>query len=89
MEYGDHHEFTRAELQDIKKKFDSITATEKLIITTEKDAARLSTYTLDESISNNLYVLPIEVEFLQDQQETFNNYITDYVNKNSRNRIIH
>lgn len=89
MEYGDHHDFTRAELRDIKKTFDSITASEKIIITTEKDAARLSAYPIDESISNNLYVLPIEVEFLQNQQETFNNYITDYVSKNSRNRIVH
>ena len=89
MEYGDHHDFTRAELRDIKKTFESITAAEKIIITTEKDAARLSSYTLDEEVSTHIYTLPIEVEFLQGQQETFNNYITDYVSKNSRNRIIH
>ena len=89
MEYGDHHDFTRAELRDIKKRFEAIDTADKIIVTTEKDAARLSAYPLDESISNNLYVLPIEVEFLQDQQEAFNNYIIDYVSKNSRNRIIH
>ena len=89
MEYGDHHDFTRSELRDIKKKFESITATEKIIITTEKDAARLSSYTLDEEVSSHLHILPIEVKFLQGQQEIFNNYITDYVSKNSRNRIIH
>ena len=89
MEYGDHHDFSRAELKDIQKRFESIQATDKLIITTEKDAARLSSYDLDESITNNLYILPIEVVFLQGQQELFNNYITDYVSKNSRNRIVH
>ena len=89
MEYGDHHDFNRTELKDIQKRFESIRASEKLIITTEKDAARLSAYELEESITNNLYILPIEVEFLQGQQEQFNNYITDYVSKNSRNRIVH
>ena len=89
MEYGDHHDFSRTELKEIKKKFEAIDAENKIIITTEKDAARLSTYELDESIANNLYILPIEVEFLQGQQEQFNNYITDYVNKNSRNRVVH
>ncbi len=89
MEYGDHHNFSRAELHEISKTYAAIEAVDKIIITTEKDAARLSAYPLDEVIANNLYVLPIEVEFLQDQQQSFNNYITDYVSKNSRNRIVH
>lgn len=89
LEYGDHHNFTHSELQTIGKTYASIKATDKLIITTEKDAARLSTYALDETIANDLYVLPIEVKVLQDLQESFNSYITDYVSKNSRNRIVH
>ena len=89
MEYNDHHDFTHTDLQDICKTYASINADDKLIITTEKDAARLSDHVLDESIENNLYILPIEVEFLQDQQQIFNDYITDYVSKNSRNRIVH
>ena len=89
MEYGDHHSFSQSELKAISNTFASIEAESKLIITTEKDAARLSTYSLDKTITNNLYILPIKVEFLQDQQESFDNYITDYVSKNSRNRIVH
>ena len=89
MEYNDHHDFTHTDLQDICKTYASINADDKLIITTEKDAARLSDHVLDESIENDLYILPIEVEFLQDQQQIFNDYITDYVSKNSRNRIVH
>jgi len=89
MEYGDHHNFTHAELQAMCKTYAAIDATDKLIITTEKDAARLSAYTLDDTITKNLYILPIKVEFLQEQQQSFDNYITDYVSKNSRNRILH
>lgn len=89
MEYGDHHDFTLTELQDISKRFESIRATNKLIITTEKDAARLSQYDLPDNITENLYVLPIKVKFLQEGENSFNKYITDYVSKNSRNFIVH
>ena len=89
LEYGDHHNFTRAELKHIELTYDAIDAADKLIITTEKDAARLCGYTLTDTLVHNTYVLPIEVEFLQEQQENFNHYIIDYVSKNSRNRIVH
>ena len=89
MEYADHHNFTAAELRAIGKTYSRIESTDKLIVTTEKDAARLRDLPLDEVISNNLYVLPIEVQFLQDQQNLFDNHIIDYVSKNSRDRIVH
>jgi tetraacyldisaccharide 4'-kinase len=89
MEYGDHHDFTSAELKDISETYAAIGTAEKLIITTEKDAARLRDLPLDEAVASNLHILPIEVEFLQEQQESFNNYIIDYVSKNSRNRSVH
>ena len=89
MEYADHHNFTSSELRDISKTYAAIGAEDKLIVTTEKDAARLRSCSLDEDVADNLYILPIEVEFLQGQQEKFNHYIIDYVSKNSRNRIVH
>lgn len=89
LEFGDHHDFKRKELKTIKAQFETIDCKDKLIITTEKDAARLTSYKIDEAIAKVLYLLPINVVFLQNQGETFNNYITDYVSKNSRNRIIH
>ena len=89
MKYGDHHNFTRSDLRNIGKAYAAIDAEDKLIITTEKDAARLRSHLLDETIADNLYILPIEVKFLQRQQNSFNHYIIDYVSKNSRNRIVH
>ena len=89
LEYGDHHSFAHAELRLMADTFARLGAEDKLIVTTEKDAARLSSFALDEDFKESLYVLPIQVEFLQDQQQSFDNYITDYVSKNSRNRIVH
>ncbi len=89
LEYSDHHDFTRAELLSISRIYAAIEAEDKLIITTEKDAARLRCCMLDEVVVDNLYVLPVEVKFLQNQQANFDHYIIDYVSKNSRNRIVH
>ena len=89
MEYGDHHRFTQSELKSISKTYASIDAADKLIITTEKDAARLYTYELDDTMANALYILPVKIKFLLGKQELFDNYITDYVSKNSRNRVVH
>lgn len=40
MHYGDHHIFTIDDWKDIQKRFHSIQAARKMILTTEKDAMR-------------------------------------------------
>lgn len=89
LTFGDHHNFTKANIKLLKKRFDNIQAAKKIIITTEKDAARLIDLPwMDEDLKKNIYYLPIEVEFLQNQQETFNQTIIGYVRKNKRNGIL-
>ena len=61
----------------------------KCIITTEKDAVRLRTVEgLSDEVQQHLYVLPIRIKLLLDQEESFNKHIIDYVRKNSRNSIL-
>ena len=43
---------------------------------------------LSEEVRKSLYALPVEIEILQNQQESFNENITGYVFKNSRNSIL-
>lgn len=86
LAFEDHHDFSKKELGQIKKEFDQLKGTEKLIITTEKDAARLKQHpALDESLKPSIYTLPVEIEILQEQQDIFNQNIIDYVRTNSRN----
>jgi tetraacyldisaccharide 4'-kinase len=60
-----------------------------MIITTEKDAARLAGHpALTDDLAEYTLVLPVEVTFLQDQQELFNLNITEYVRKNPRNSTL-
>lgn len=86
LAFSDHHAFTAKDMELIKKRFLKLPEGKRIIITTEKDAVRLAGHPLlDAAVKPYFYVLPVEVSFLQDQQEVFNLNITHYVRKNSRN----
>ena len=88
LTFSDHHEFSAKDIQLINDTFSTI-GQPRIIITTEKDATRLlQTKGLSEDVVNNLYVLPIKVCFMQDQNNIFNSQIINYVHKNSRNSIL-
>lgn len=88
LAFGDHHYFSPADTALINETYAGLPAP-KLIVTTEKDAVRLQELDgLSEEARAGLHVLPVEVEFLQNQQESFNENITGYVFKNSRNSIL-
>ena len=87
MFYADHHQFTAKDVRHINQHFAAIPQP-KLIITTEKDAARLKyTKGLSDEVKQHLFVLPVHIRFMHGQEE-FNNKIISYVQKNSRNSIL-
>lgn len=89
MIFSDHHNFTSLDLENIRQAFEKLPESQRMIITTEKDAVRLQQHPhLSESIKPYIYVLPIEVSFMQGQENSFNKYITDYVSKNQRDRSL-
>lgn len=82
LEYKDHHYFTFDDLEEIKQTFESLTSESKIIVTTEKDAARLML--LKEKINEfqlPFYAQSIGIEFLFNQQEQFNEQITEFIKK--------
>lgn len=87
LSFQDHHYYSESDLQNVYDTFRNMPE-KKLIITTEKDYSRLKGMNLHEEIRKNLYVLPIKVEFMQGQENTFNENIIGYVRKNSRNSIL-
>ena len=64
--FEDHHYFSKQEMAQIHNKFKLIPAAEKYILTTEKDAVRLTEH-LDFVQKENLpiFVLPVEVNFIK------------------------
>ena len=88
LAFSDHHHFSQRDIQLINDTFAVIKAP-KCIVTTEKDATRLKCIEgLSDEVRNSCYALPITVRFMQEQEDTFNQFIFDYVRKNSRNSIL-
>ncbi|TWR24539.1 tetraacyldisaccharide 4'-kinase [Mucilaginibacter achroorhodeus] len=74
--YPDHHRFTTKNITKLADDFEACISAKKLVITTEKDAQRL---THDELKGLLVYVQPIGVKFLNQAQPQFDKIITDYV----------
>ena len=89
LAFPDHHNFRRKDIERINREFAGMPSP-KMIVTTEKDAARLSKAEgLSDEVRGNIYVLPVRITFVQpDQEEKFNENIIGYVRKNSRNSIL-
>ncbi len=82
LSYSDHHEFTKNDVQRIEEAFTAMQGSKRLIVTTEKDAARLVLVKdLSPIVRRHIFVLPIEVEILRDERAAFEAIIYDYVNQ--------
>ena len=88
MSFPDHHQFRKKDIRRINDTFDQMVEP-KIIITTEKDNARLfGVEGLADDVRKSIYMLPVEIEFMLEQQEVFNEKIIGYVRKNSKNSIL-
>ena len=88
LAFADHHLFSQKDIERINQAFSDLPSP-KIIITTEKDQARLQyAEGLDKEAMDNMYALPVEVKFMLDREENFNEKIISYVQKNSRNSVL-
>ena len=80
IKYEDHHFFTEFEMEQIKKIYDNLEEKNTVFLTTEKDAMRLVLHR-EFLLRNNIpiFVLPVEVEFLDDDKAAFDDYIQQYL----------
>ena len=76
LSFEDHRIFTNYDVAHVKTLFDQMTGRKKVILTTEKDATRLELHK-DYIVDNQLdiYAIPVEVAFLFDEGEAFDNEI--------------
>jgi tetraacyldisaccharide 4'-kinase len=90
LQFNDHHNYSFKDLEKIREKFETIYTRNKIIITTEKDAMRLSLPEVPEFISDlPIYYIPIEIKLHRDYRKDFNDQIINYVTENSTNSRIH
>jgi len=88
LTFADHHNFRRRDIDRINSTFAALPSP-RVIITTEKDEARLITAEgLSDEVRHSIYALPVAIRFMLDQQEQFDQSILSYVQKNSKNSIL-
>jgi tetraacyldisaccharide 4'-kinase len=78
--YNDHHIFSIDDLKEILRRFEGIPSAGKLILTTEKDAVRLTKFN-QSLVDYPFYVIPIEVQFLFDQESQFTELMTKFIDR--------
>lgn len=89
LKFSDHHNFKKKDIHKITETFSGLSGS-KVIITTEKDAVRLEELTFDENIRKNMYYLPIEVNFIfEEDAQKFNQQILKYVTENKTDYRLH
>jgi tetraacyldisaccharide 4'-kinase len=78
LSYNDHHIFTIDDFKEIIKRFNAIGGRHKIILTTEKDAVRLTKFA-HELDKIPFYVLPIEPRILFDEEQIFKDSVVGYI----------
>ena len=80
--FGDHHEYTMVELENIKRQFESIPNHNKIIVTTEKDAMRLYKDGLNDIVALlPIFYIPIQTDFLFKEGDIFDAQIIEHIEK--------
>ena len=85
LEYRDHYNFTTKDISLFIENFNTFAGSNKLIIISEKDSARLKDISSGTDFEKlPIFALPIGISFIGGNKD-FNTKITDYVRPNSRN----
>ena len=71
IRFPDHHVFSEKDLTSITEMWNKLLTNNKLLVTTEKDAVRLQLLKIPETIVNNIFYIPIEVNFTNDGKKRF------------------
>ncbi len=85
IKFGDHHTFSPTDIQKIIQTFRKLPHTNKIILTTEKDAMRFREAGLPGEIRKAIYYIPVRVDILFNDSSIFTRQILDYARKNKRN----
>lgn len=83
--YKDHHIFSFNDLKDIQAEFEQMNHEEKMMLTTEKDAVRLTKFN-DEWQNLPMYVMPIEPIFLFNQAADFNALVENFIQRHKKDQ---
>ena len=81
LEYHDHHQFSNFDIGNIELYYKNMNADkQRIILTTEKDAVRLDLHRdLLQRLALPIYILPVAVQFLEDEAGAFDAAVKDWL----------
>lgn len=80
VSFPDHHNFKLADINKIQNAYLAVQTKNKIIICTEKDAVRLKTSKHKDKLADlPIYSLPIEVAFLNNEEDKFEQMISNFI----------
>lgn len=89
-QYPDHYQFGKKNISKLVAAFKALPGSDKLIITTEKDAQRLKGYPFKELLKGlPVYYLPVKAAIHQPDENRFNDLIREYVRQHTVNNRVH
>lgn len=77
LSYPDHHDFSKNDILEIEHRLNNMPQG-SIIVTTAKDAARLSGMDLDEYLKSRIFILPVKPAFLRDAK-VFDDTILNHI----------
>ncbi|WP_372755031.1 tetraacyldisaccharide 4'-kinase [Labilibaculum sp.] len=90
IKFPDHYSFTNKDMETIRKKFEELRGTNKIIVTTEKDATRFYDMNIEQDlIKTHLFFIPLRIKFLNGDKSRFDLQIMNHVRKNKRSSNLH
>jgi len=82
ISFPDHHHYQPKDIQRVTEIFDNFAANSKMVVTTEKDAVKLSDPALAPLLLKlPVFVLRVEIAFMRDQ-EIFERQLNEYARTN-------
>lgn len=66
LKFPDHHEFSDGDMNLIWETLGMQTGSDRIVIVTEKDAAKIRSLSIREELERHIYILPVTIGFLAD-----------------------
>ncbi len=90
IDFPDHHNYSEKDILLIRKTWNDQFTKKKLVVTTEKDAMRLTKSPYLRLLKDlPMVYVPVEVKFHGQDEKKFNHQILNYVRENQRNSEVH
>ncbi len=89
LSFPDHHDFKESDIKKMHARFQAISNKQKIILTTEKDASRLSQNPyITEDMKQHLFYIPICIGFQNEQDKEFEQTIVKHIKTFQQNKIL-